>query len=100
MSRCTEVYVYEIQPERLNEFLAIKDRLIEEARTLPGLIESATFRSDDAANLFIDRMTWESAAAAREGSALFEELPTSGDFLSMMAGPPRVGGRFTLVAGA
>ncbi len=99
MSECTEVYVYEIQPERIEEFLAVKDRLIEEAKSLPGLKESATFRSDERSNLFIDRMIWESADHAERGGEIFQELPTTADFLSMMAGPPQVGGRFSLVAG-
>ena len=99
MSHCTEVYVYEISPDQVEEFLTVKDQLITEARSLPGLIDSATFRSDEQDNLFIDRMKWESAEAAKEGLKAFEALPTSRRFLSMMAGPPKVGGRFTLVAG-
>jgi quinol monooxygenase YgiN len=99
MTPCTEVYVYEIAADRVEEFLTIKDKLISEARSLPGLIASATFRSDEQENLFIDRMTWETVEAAREGLKLFESLPTSGQFMSMMAGPPQVGGHFTLVAG-
>ncbi len=67
MSECTEVFVYEIVPEKVEEFQSIKDRLITEARTLPGLIASATFRSDDQDNLFIDRMRWESVEAAKAG---------------------------------
>jgi hypothetical protein len=99
MAFCTEVYVYEIASDRVEEFLTIKDKLISEARSLPGLIQSATFRSDEKENLFIDRMTWKTTDAAREGLKLFGSLPTSGQFMSMMAGPPVVGGHFTLVAG-
>ena len=99
MSHCTEVYVYEITPSRVNEFLEIKDQLIAETRSIPGLIDSATFRSDQQKNLFIDRMRWKSADAAREGLKLFESLPIAHRFLSMMTGPPKVGGHFTLVAG-
>jgi heme-degrading monooxygenase HmoA len=99
MALCTEIYVYEIATDRVEEFLTIKDTLISEARSLPGLIESATFRSDEQENLFIDRMTWDTADAAREGLKLFASLPTSGQFMSMMAGPPKVGGHFTLIAG-
>ena len=99
MSRCTEVYVYEIAPNQVDEFLDIKDQLIVETRSLPGLIDSATFRSDQQHNLFIDRMKWESIDAAREGLKLFETLPIARRFLSMMMGPPKVGGHFTLVAG-
>jgi hypothetical protein len=100
MSECTEVFVYEIVPEMVDEFQSIKDQLIAEAETLPGLIASATFRSDDQDNLFIDRMRWESAEAARVGFELFQKLPTSERFLSLMAGPPKVGGRFSLIAGS
>ncbi len=99
MSQCTEVYVYEITPEGLEEFLGIKDQLISEAKSLPGLIDSATFRSDEQENLFIDRMRWKSADAAREGAELFKSLPTTARFMSLMAGPPSIGGHFTLVAG-
>jgi hypothetical protein len=100
MSESTEVFVYEIVPEKLGEFQSIKDQLIAEAKTLPGLIASATFRSDDQDNLFIDRMRWESAEAAKAGFELFQQLPTSEQFMSLMAGPPKVGGRFSLVAGS
>ncbi len=99
MSHCIEVYVYEIALNHLDEFLTIKDQLITETRSIPGLIESATFRSDQQQNLFIDRMKWESSDMAREGLKLFESLPIARRFLSLMAGPPQVGGHFTLVAG-
>ncbi len=99
MSHCTEVYVYEIAPNRVDEFLNIKDQLIAETRSIPGLIDSATFRSDQQQNLFIDRMKWDSVDAAREGLKLFESLPIAGRFMSLMTGPPKVGGYFTLVAG-
>lgn len=100
MSECTEVYVYEILPEKVEEFLSVKDQLITEAKTLPGLLASATFRADDQDNLFIDRMRWENAEAAKAGLELFEALPTSGQFMALMAGPPKIGGRFTLIAGS
>lgn len=99
MSVCTEVYVYEIAPDRVDDFLAMKDRLIDETRALPGLIDSATFRSDAQENLFIDRMKWESAEHATRALEQFERLDIAKEFLSLMAGPPKVGGRFTLVAG-
>ncbi len=99
MALCTEVYVYEIAPDRVEEFIDIKDRLIVETRSLPGLIESATYRSDEQENLFIDRMTWKSVDAARKGLELFGSLPTAGKFMAMMAGPPKIGGHFTLIAG-
>ena len=35
MSECTEVYVYEIEPDKIEEFLTVKDQLISEARSLP-----------------------------------------------------------------
>ena len=71
----------------------------ETRQTDPGLIDSATFRSDDEHTLFIDRMRWRSAEDAKAGLELFEKLPTSQRFLSLMAGPPQVGGRFSLIAG-
>jgi hypothetical protein len=100
MPECTEVYVYEIQPDKVEEFLTVKDQLITEARTLPGLIASVTLRSDEQDNLFIDRMKWVSADAATKGFELFQGLPTSAKFMSMMAGPPKVGGHFAVVAGS
>jgi len=98
-TQSTQVVAYEIQPERLEEFLAIKDKLIAEARSLPGLLESATFRSDEQENLFMDRMIWESAQAAEDAMEIFEGLPTTPEFMGLMAGPPRLAGQFTLVAG-
>ena len=78
----------------------MKDQLISEARTLPGLIASATWRSNSQDNLFIDRMTWASADDATRGLELFQGLATSARFMSLMAGPPKVGGRFTMIAGS
>lgn len=100
MSQYTEIYVYEITADRVDEFLAIKDRLITETLSLPGLIQSATFRSGQHENLFIDRMKWENADAAKRGNALFMSLEIAQQFLAMMAAPPSVGGEFTLVAGS
>jgi hypothetical protein len=100
MSECTEVFVYEIDPSKVEEFLSVKDKLIIEAETLPGLVASATFRSTAQDNLFMDRMRWEDADAAEAGAGLFPKLPTSERFMSLMAGPPKLGGRFSLVAGA
>jgi hypothetical protein len=71
--------------EKVEEFLAVKDQLIAEARTLPGLTASATFRSEGQDNLFIDRMRWESAEDAKAGLEAFRALPTSERFLSLMA---------------
>jgi len=98
-TRITQVVAYEIQADKLSEFSEIKHELIAEARTLPGLIESATFQSEEQENLFMDRMIWESARAAEEAMAIFEELPTTPAFLALMAGPPTFQGQFALVAG-
>jgi quinol monooxygenase YgiN len=100
MLQSTQLVAYEVDPARLDEFLDIKDRLIDEAKTLPGLIDSATFRSDEQGNLFFDRMVWESAEAAGAAMPIFEKLPTTAQFMSLMAGPPRLEGQFTLVAGS
>ena len=59
MKNCYEIFVYEINPDHLDEFISIKDQLINEAHSIPGLLESATFRSNEQDNLFIDRMKWE-----------------------------------------
>ena len=44
-------------------------------------------------------MRWESADAATRSGELFQDLPTSARFMSMMAGPPKVAGRFAFIAG-
>ena len=91
---CIEVYVYRIRPDALDRFHSLKEQLISEAHTLPGLIASTTLASDDDPHLFIDQMQWETAEHAQRGAALFQELPSSKTFMSLMAGPPEVGGRF------
>ena len=48
MSHCTEVYVYEISPGRVEEFLSVKDQLITEA-TGADCLSGATLVSDDCA---------------------------------------------------
>lgn len=100
MSKHTEIFAYEIADENLDAFLEIKATLIEEAKTLPGLEASATFRSMAQPNLFIDRMHWKDTAAAQKGNELFQSLPTTGRFLSLMSGPPKIAGPFDLIAGA
>ena len=99
-STSTQVVVYEIAADKVEEFLGIKDQLITETEALPGLVTSATFRSDEQPNLFIDRMEWESAEAAAAGNERFMELPLANRFLSLMAGPPTLAGGFTRIAGA
>jgi quinol monooxygenase YgiN len=99
MSTCTEIFVYEIAPGDVEAFLSIKNKLVSEAKTLPGLLESSTLQSRAQPNLFMDRMKWESQAAAKTGNELFQSLPTSARFMSMMAGPPKIAGQFDLVAG-
>ncbi|NOZ31711.1 MAG: hypothetical protein GXP01_01260 [Alphaproteobacteria bacterium] len=99
MSICTEIFVYEIAAENVEAFLSIKNKLVAEAKTLPGLVASATFQSKARPNLFMDRMKWENEAAAKAGNELFRTLPTSANFMSMMVGPPKVSGQFDLIAG-
>ncbi|MGI9616798.1 MAG: putative quinol monooxygenase [Acidimicrobiales bacterium] len=100
MSTSTQVVVYEIAADKINEFLDIKDELITETEALPGLVTSATFRSNEQPTLFIDRMEWESTEAAEVGNEQFMQLPLAGRFMSMMAGPPTLAGGFTRIAGA
>jgi len=99
MTRHTEIYVYEIADENIPAFLKLKEKLIAEARSLPGLLASATYRSAAEPNLFLDRMHWQDRAAAETGNRLFESLPTTPEFLSLMAGPPRLAGPMDLIAG-
>ena len=100
MPTSTQVVVYEIAADKVDEFLGIKDELITETEAIPGLVTSATFRSDDNPNLFIDRMEWESTEAATAGNEQFMALPLAGRFMSLMAGPPTLAGGFTRIAGA
>ncbi|MBL4686316.1 MAG: hypothetical protein JKY37_17105 [Nannocystaceae bacterium] len=95
---CTEIYIYTVRGDAVEAMLALKDRLIEEARTLDGLLASSTFRSNDDPNVFADQMVWRDEAAAVAGGTAFRELPSSGAFMALMAGPPS-GGRFHHVAG-
>lgn len=99
MSKHTEVYVYEIAYENIAAFLSIKEKLISEAHSLPGLLASATFRSTVEPNIFMDRMHWRDASAAEEGNRLFQALPTTPAFLALMAAPPRLAGPMDLIAG-
>lgn len=94
----TEIIAYRIQPARLDRFEAIKNTLIDEAKTIPGLISSTTAASVEDETLFVDTMVWRSAEAAKQGRVTFEQLPTTPEFLGMMAGPPEFGGRFRQVA--
>ncbi|ASP33325.1 hypothetical protein [Labrenzia sp. VG12] len=99
MTKHTEVYVYEISDENIPAFLDIKEKLIAEAHSLPGLLASATYRSAATPNLFMDRMHWRDAAAAEEGNRLFQSLPTTPAFLALMAAPPKLAGPMDLIAG-
>ena len=100
MTQHTEVYVYEIADQNIDAFLKIKEKLITEAHSLPGLLASATYRSATEPNLFMDRMHWRDSAAAEEGNKLFEKLPTTPEFLALMAAPPRLAGPMDLIAGS
>lgn len=94
MSKCTEVYIYKINVDKVNEFYKIKDTLIQEANSLDGLISSTTKKSFSEENVFIDIMKWESLEHAKKGLNVFRALPTTEKFMSLMEGPPVFGGQF------
>lgn len=94
MTTFTEIIAYRIDPEKLRDFEAIKQTLIREAGTIPGLLSSTTSVSTGDEALFVDTMVWSSPDAAREGRSAFEALPTTPEFLGMMVGPPEFAGLF------
>lgn len=95
---CTELYVYTVRPDAVQDMLSLKDKLIQEAHTLDGLLSSTTFRSTTEPNVFTDYMVWRDLDAATAGGAAFRQLPSSAAFMSLMAGPPS-GGTFYYLTG-
>lgn len=98
MSTFTEIVAYRIQRAQLERFDTIKNALIAEARAIPGLLSSTTSVSLEDETLFVDTMVWESPVAAQEGRKTFEGLPTTPEFLSMMAGSPLFAGLVRQIA--
>ncbi|MBX2799700.1 MAG: antibiotic biosynthesis monooxygenase [Myxococcales bacterium] len=97
--QCTQIVVYRIRPDALDAFHAIKERLIEEAHTLPGLLSSVTLSSAEDPTLFVDQMQWTSAEAVQAAMPVFEALPTTPTFMGLMAGPPELVSTFSHAAG-
>lgn len=83
-----EIIVYRIQPDRLDQFLAIKQQMIAESVTLEGLRSSTTARVLGEGNVFADTMVWDSKQASEAAMPAFEKLPTAPTFLGLFDGPP------------
>lgn len=83
-----EIIVYKINPEKVNEFNAIKEQMIKESYQLTGLLSSTTSKSSDEEYVYIDTMVWESKDASKKAFEDFKKLPTASQFLGVMAGPP------------
>ena len=94
MLKCVEIIAYSIKRGKLDEFHTIKNQLIEEARSLDGLISSVTLKSADDEDVFLDKMEWKSKDHAEIGRKDFMNLPTSKKFMSLLQGPPMFTSRF------
>jgi hypothetical protein len=95
MKKCREVIIYNIIPEKEVEFLTIKEKLIEEAQTINGLISSQTETSIKTKYCYMDMMVWENEEASILGFEVFKTLPSSRMFMSMLSGPPVFQDKFT-----
>ena len=99
LMQCTQIVLYRIRPDALDDFHAIKEQLITEAHTLPGLLSSVTLASPQDPTRFVDQMQWESPEAAQAAMPLFEALPTTPRFMALMQGPPEVAEAFVYATG-
>jgi len=95
MKKCREVIIYNIVPEKEVEFLAIKEKLLEEAHTIEGLISSKTEASIKTKYRYMDMMVWENEEASILGFEVFKSLPSTGKFMSVLMGPPVFQDKFT-----
>jgi len=89
-----EIIVYSIGEEKLETFHALKEQLIKEAMTIPGIISAITRPSAGSNNEFVDIMEWESSDAMDQGFEVFKTLPSSKAFMDMIVGPPAFVGKF------
>jgi len=95
-----EIIVYNIKEDRLDAFRTLKPQLIKEALTIPGIVSSKTHSSDSSENQFVDVMEWESKEAMENGFEVFKKLPSSGEFMGIIAGQPVFAGKFATATGA
>ena len=94
MNKCTEIVIYSIKPEKINEFINIKEQLLSEAKTLTGLLTTSTTKSINSKNVYLDQMQWKSADHANNGFDDFLKLPSTAQFMELMTGPPIFSDRF------
>jgi hypothetical protein len=94
MSKCVEIIAYSVKPEKIEEFIAIKNVLIKEASSLEGLVSSKTLKSLVNEHIFLDKMEWESVSHAEAGADNFKKLPTTPKFMALLDGPPAYANRF------
>jgi quinol monooxygenase YgiN len=79
---------FTILPGKEEEFVSIKEKMIEESLTLKGLLSSTSSKVLDQENTWVDTMIWEDKAAALDSRNTFGALTTAGQFMALMAGPP------------
>ncbi len=89
-----EIIVYNIKEDQLDTFRTLKSQLIKEALTIPGIISSKTYSSENSKSQFVDVMEWESKEAMENGFEVFKKLPSSRDFMEIISGPPVFAGKF------
>lgn len=94
-----EFIVYNVKEDQLERFQTLKPKLIKEAMTIPGIVSSKTHSSDSNETQFVDVMEWESKEAMKSGFEVFKKLPSSGEFMGLLAGPPVFAGKFVATAG-
>lgn len=94
MSKCIEIIVYSVKPEKVDEFRSVKNTLIQEAKTLEGLVSSTTSVSVEDECVYLDEMEWRSVSDAKNGLEQFKQLPTTGKFMDLLSGPPVFSGKF------
>ncbi len=87
-NKIKEIIVYKVQADKINEFEAIKQQMIEESAELKGLLSTTTSKLLEEDTVFADTMVWKSKTVSEEAMPAFEQLPTAGQFLSLMDGPP------------
>jgi hypothetical protein len=79
---------FTILPGKEKEFLGIKEQMIAQSLSLKGLLSSTSAKVLDQENTWVDTMIWETKEDALDSRNTFGSLPTAGQFLSLMAGPP------------
>lgn len=84
---CTEIVIFEVNPDSIPEFIAVRARLLEETKAkFPGLLEATLLHHCSKPGVLIDMWRWENTQSAQAAYAGFRSLPSASALQQLIRG--------------